>query len=132
MKDSKVKVIVEAMVKAAEKSGEKIAKGMVKSAETTAKSITESAETTVKGIIKSAEKTANAIIDNNTKNAEALKEGFRQIGNSLGGTRAELMMDVLLKQSEANGGKVPEPGSEGWNKSKEIAKQVLKEFSHEE
>lgn len=132
MKDSEVKVIAEAMVKAAEKSGEKIAKGMVKSAETTAKSITESAETTVKGIIKSAEKTANAIIDNNTKNAEALKEGFRQIGTSLGGTRAELMMDVLLKQSEVNGGKIPEPGSDGWNKSKEIAKQVLKEFSHEE
>jgi cell division septum initiation protein DivIVA len=78
MKDSEVKVIAEAMVKAAEKSGEKIAKGMVKSAETTAKSITESAE-----------KTANAIIDNNTKNAE-------------------------------------------WNECKEIAKQVLKEFSHEE
>lgn len=120
MKDSEVKVIAEAMVKAAEKSGEKIAKGLVKSAETTAKSITESAE-----------KTANAIIDNNTKNAEALKEGFRHIGTSLGGTRAELMMDVLLKQSEVNGGKIPEPGSEGWNKSKEIAKQVLKEFSHE-
>ncbi len=50
----------------------------------------------------------------------------------LRGTRAELMMDVLLKQSETNGGKIPEPGSEGWNKSKEIAKQVLKEFSHEE
>ena len=110
MKDSEVKVIAEAMVKAAEKSGEKIAKGLVKSAE----------------------KTANAIIDNNTKNAEALKEGFRQIGNSLGGTRAELMMDVLLKQSEANGGNIPEPGSGKWNECKEIAKQVLKEFSHEE
>jgi len=121
MKDSEVKVIAEAMVKAAEISGEKIAKSMVKSAETTAKSITESAE-----------KTANAIIDNNTKNAEALKEGFREVGKSLGGTRAELMMDVLLKQSETNGGKIPEPGSDGWNKSKEIAKQVLKEFSHEE
>ncbi len=105
---------------------------MVKSAETTAKSITESAEATAKSIIKSTEKTANAIIDNNTKNAEALKEGFRHIGTSLGGTRAELMMDVLLKQSEVNGGKIPEPGSDGWNKSKEIAKQVLKEFSHEE
>ena len=132
MKDSEVKVIAEAMVKAAEKSGEKIAKGMVKSAETTAKSITESAETTVKGIIKSAEKTANAIIDNNTKNAEALKEGFRQIANSLGGTRAELMMDVLLKRSETNGGNIPEPGSKKWNECKEIAKQVLREFSHEE
>ncbi len=121
MKHSEVKMFAKAMVKAAEKSGEKIAKGLVKSAETTAKSITESAE-----------KTANAIIDNNTKNAEALKEGFREVGKSLGGTRAELMMDVLLKQSEVNGGKIPEPGSDGWNKSKEIAKQVLKEFSHEE
>ena len=120
MKDSEVKVIAEAMVETAEKSGEKIAKGMVKSAEATAKSI-----------IKSAEKTVNAIIDNNTKNAEALKEGFRQIGNSLGGTRAELMMDVLLKQSETNGGNIPEPGSKKWNECKEIAKQVLKEFSHE-
>ena len=109
MKDSEVMVIAEAMVKAAEKSGEKIAKG----------------------IVKSAEKTANAIIDNNTKNAEALKEGFKHIGNSLGGTRAELMMDVLLKQSEVNGGRIPDPGSEGWNKSREIAKQVLKEFSDE-
>ena len=42
------------------------------------------------------------------------------------------MIDVLLKQSEANGGKISELGSEGCNKSKEIAKQVLKEFSHEE
>ena len=131
MKVSEAKIIAEGMVNAADKSGEKIAKGMVKSAEITAKSITESAEATAKSIIESAAKTANAIIDNNTKNAEALKEGFREIGKSLGGTRAELMMDVLLKQSEANGGKIPEPGSEGWNKSKEIAKQVLKEFSDE-
>ena len=132
MKYSEVKMFAKAMVEAAEKSGEKIAKGMVKSADKTARSITESAEAAAKSMIRSTEKTANAIIDNNTKNAEALKEGFRQIGNSLGGTRAELMMDVLLKQSEANGGKIPEPGSDGWNKSKEIAKQVLKEFSHEE
>ncbi len=45
---SEAKMIAEAMVKAADKSGERIAKG----------------------IVKSAEKTANAIIDNNTKNAE--------------------------------------------------------------
>ncbi|NIU58373.1 MAG: hypothetical protein GWN67_18890 [Phycisphaerae bacterium] len=121
MKISEAKIIAEGMVKAAEKSGEKIAKGIEKSAEATAKSI-----------IQSSEKTANAIIDNNTKNAEALKEGFRQIANSLRGTRAELMMDVLLRQSEVNGGKIPEPGSEEWNKSKEVAQQVLKEFSHEE
>lgn len=68
---------------------------------------------------------------NDSQNAEALKNGFREIGKSLGGTRAELMMDVLLKQSEVNGGKIPEPGSEEWNKCKEIAKQVLKEFSDE-
>jgi cell division septum initiation protein DivIVA len=132
MKDSEIKVIAEAMVKAAEISGEKIAKGMVKSAETTARSITESAEATAKSITQSTEKIANAIIDNNTKNAEALKEGFREVGKSLGGTRAELMMDVLLKQSETNGGNIPEPGSKKWNECKEIAKQVLKEFSHEE
>lgn len=107
---SEAKIIAEAIVKASEKSGEKIAKGMTESAE----------------------KLANAIIDNNTKNAEALKEGFREVGKSLGGTRAELMMDVLLKQSESNGGTIPEPGSEGWNKSKEIAKHVLKEFSNED
>jgi len=104
MKLSEAKIVTEGMVKAAEKSGEKVAKGMIKSAETTAKSITESAEAKAKSIIKSAEKTANAIIDNNTKNPEALKEGFRQIARSFGGTRAELMMDVLLKQSEGNGG----------------------------
>ncbi len=121
MKMSEARIIAEAMVQSAEKSGEKIAKGMVKSAEVTAKSITDSAE-----------KTAKAIIDNNTKNAEALKEGFREVGKSLRGTRAELMMDVLLKQSEVNGGTIPEPGSERWNKSKEIAKHVLKEFSNEE
>lgn len=131
MKVSEAKIIAEGMVKAAEKSGEKVANGMVKSAETIGKSITESAEVTAKSIIESTEKTANAIIDNNTKSAEALKEGFRQIAKSLGGTRAELMMDVLLKQSEANAGKIPEPGSDRWNKSKEIARQVLKEFSDE-
>ena len=122
---SEARIIADGMVKAAEKSGERIARGIVKSAE-------RSGERIAKGIVESADKTANAIIDNNTKNAEALKEGFRQIANSLRGTRAELMMDVLLKQSEANGGKIPEPGSEKWNKSKEVAKQVLKEFSHEE
>jgi len=106
MKVSEAKIIAEGMVKAAEKSGEKIAEGMVRSAENI----------------------AAAIIDNNTKNADALKEGFREVGKSLGGTRAELMMDVLLKQSEVNGGKIPEPGSEGWIKSKKIAKQVLEEF----
>jgi len=110
MKLSEAEIIAEGMVEAAEKSGEKVAKSM----------------------IKSAEKIANAIIDNNTKNAEALKEGFRQIGNSLGGTRAELMMDVLLKQSESNGENIPEPGSKKWNECKAIAKQVLKEFSDEE
>jgi hypothetical protein len=120
MKISEAEIIAEGMVKATEKSGEKIAKGMVKSAETTAKCMTESVE-----------KIANAIVDNNTKNAEALKEGFREVGKSLGGTRAELMMDVLLKQSEANGGNIPEPGSEEWNKCKDIAKQVLEEFSDE-
>jgi len=129
---SEARIIAEGMIKAAEKSGERIARSIVKSSETTAKSITESAEATAKSIIESSEKTANAIIDNNTKNAEALKEGFRQIANSLRGTRAELMMDVLLKQSETNGGKIPEPGSEKWNKSKEVAKRVLQEFSHEE
>ncbi len=132
MRLSEAKIIAEGMVKAAEKSGKKIAKGMVKSAEATAKSITESAEATAKSITQSTEKIANAIIDNNTKNAEALRDGFREIGKSLGGTRAELMIDVLLKQSEANGGNIPEPGSEKWNECKEIAKQVLKEFSHEE
>jgi len=102
----------------------KIAKGMVKAAEKSGKRI-------AKGMIKSAEEIANAIIDNNTKNAEALKEGFREVGKSLGGTKAELMMDVLLKQSEANGGNIPEPGSTEWNKCKSIAKQVLEEFSDE-
>jgi len=106
MKVSEAKIISEGMVKAAEKSGEKIADGMVRSAENI----------------------ANAIVDNNTKNAKALREGFREVGKSLGGTKAELMMDVLLKQSEVNGGKIPEPGSEGWNMSKKIAKQVLEEF----
>ena len=125
MRDSEVKVIAEAMVKAAEKSGERIAEGMVKSAERSGGRI-------AKGIVESSENIAKSIIHNSTENAEALKEGFREIGRSLRGTRAELMMDVLLKQSEVNGGKIPEPGSEGWNKSKEVAKQVLKEFSHEE
>ena len=109
--------IAEGMTMAAEKSGERIANGMAKSAETTAKSIKESAEIT-----------ANAIIDNNTKNAEALKNGFQEVGKSLGGTRAELMMGVLLKQSESNGGKIPEPGSEEWNTCKRIAEKVLEEF----
>lgn len=86
------------------------------------------AETIAQAMVKSAEKIANAIVDNNTKNAQALREGFREVGKSLGGTKAELMMDVLLKQSEANGGALPEPGSKEWNKCKEIAKQVLKEF----
>jgi hypothetical protein len=82
-------------------------------------------------ITESAEKTGNAVIDNNTKNAEALRDGFREIGKSLGGTRAELMMDVLLKQSEANGWNIPTPGSRKWNECKEVAKQVLREFSDE-
>jgi cell division septum initiation protein DivIVA len=120
MKISEAKIIAEAMVEAAEKSGDKVARGIVKSAETTAK-----------GMTKSAEKIANAIIDNNTKNFEALKEGFREVGKCLSGTKAELMMDVLLKQSEANGGNIPEPGSKEWNKCKDIAKQVLEEFSDE-
>lgn len=83
------------------------------------------------GMVKAAEKIASAIVDNNTKNAEALREGFREVGRSLGGTKAELMMDVLLKQSEANGGNMPEPGSNEWNKCKSVAKQVLEEFSDE-
>jgi len=61
------------------------------------------AEKMAQGMVQSAEKIANAIVDNNTKNAEVLREGFREVGKSLGGTKAELMMDVLLKQSEANG-----------------------------
>ena len=125
MKVSEVGTIADAMVKAAEKSGERIAKGMVKSAE-------RSGERIARGIVESSENIAKSIVHNSTENAEALKEGFREIGRSLRGTRAELMMDVLLKQSEANGGKIPDPGSGEWNRSKEIAKQVLKEFSHEE
>lgn len=106
---SEARVIAEGMVKAVEKSGEKIARG----------------------IVESAGQIASAIIDNNTKNAEALREGFTGIRKSLGGTRAELMMHVLLKQSEANGGNIPEPGSNEWNKCKSVAKQVLEEFSDE-
>ena len=83
------------------------------------------AEAMVKAAEKSGEKIARGL-------KEGLCEGFSEVAKGLGGTRAELMMDVLLKQSEANGGNIPEPGSEGWNKSREIAKQVLKEFSHEE
>jgi hypothetical protein len=106
---SEARIIAEGMVKAVERSGEKIARGM----------------------IESAREIASAIIDNNTKNAEALGEGFRGIRKSLGGTKAELMMDVLLKQSEANGGNIPEPGSNEWNRCKLVAKQVLEEFSDE-
>jgi len=109
MSVSEARIIAEGMVKAVEKSGQKIAKGMIESA----------------GEI------ANAIVDNNTKNAEALRDGFWGIRKSLGGTKAELMMDVLLKQSEANGGNIPEPGSKEWNKCREIARQVLEEFSDE-
>jgi len=82
------------------------------------------AEGMVKAAEKSGEKIAKGI-------KEGLCEGFSEVAKGLHGTRAELMMDVLLKQSEANGGKIPDPGSEGWNKSREIAKQVLKEFSDE-
>jgi hypothetical protein len=39
MKVSEAKIIAEGMVKAAEKSGEKVAKSIVKSAETTAKGV---------------------------------------------------------------------------------------------
>lgn len=113
MQDSEAKIIAEGMVQAAERSGDRIARGMVKSAE------------------KSAERIANAIVDNNTKNAEALREGFRDVAKSLSGTKAELMMDVLLRRSEANGGDIPEPGSDEWNKCKQVATKVLKEFSDE-
>jgi len=92
-----------------------IAEGMVKSAEKLANAI-----------IDNNTKNANAIIDSNTKNAEALRDGFKEVGKSLGGTKAELMMDVLLKQ--ANGGDLPEPGSDEWNKCRDISKKVLEEF----
>jgi len=82
------------------------------------------AEAMVKAAEKSGEKMAQGI-------KEGLCEGFSEVAEGLGGTRAELMMDVLLKQSEGNGGNIPEPGSGKWNECKEIAKQVLKEFSDE-
>jgi len=82
------------------------------------------AEAMIKAAEKSGEKIAQGIKD-------GLCEGFSEVAKGLHGTRAELMMDVLLRQSEVDGGKIPEPGSAEWNKSKEIAKRVLEEFSDE-
>jgi hypothetical protein len=103
-----------------------IAEGMVKSAEKIANAIIDNNTKNANAIIDSNTKNANAIIYNSTKNAEALRDGFKEVGKSLGGTKAELMMDVLLKQ--ANGGDLPEPGSDEWNKCRDISKKVLEEF----
>ena len=83
------------------------------------------AEGMVKAAEKSGEKIAQGI-------KEGLCEGLSKVAEGLSGSKAELMMDVLLKQTEANGGSIPEPGSKEWNKCKSIAKQVLEEFSDEE
>ena len=83
------------------------------------------------GMIKSTEKIAGAIIDNNTKNADALMVGFSTIGSSLSGTRAEIMLDLLMFEARNNGGEIPKPHSDKWKKCKGIAETLLKEFSYE-
>lgn len=96
-----------------------------------AEGIVKGFEKMANGIEKSSERNSQAIIESSEKNAQAILDGFREtaklIGSSLGGTRAELMMDCLL--AKANGsGKIPEPGSDEWNACKKIADRVLEEF----
>lgn len=77
------------------------------------------AEAMVKAAEKSGEKVAQGI-------KEGLCEGFSEVAKGLRGTRAELMMDCLLKKAE--NGKIPEPDTEEWNTCKKIADKVLEEF----
>lgn len=91
-----VEKIAEGMVAAAEKSGEKIAEG----------------------IVKSSENIANGIRDGFSGTA-------KEIGKALGGTRAELMLKILLS---SNGGKIPDPESPEWKDAKEKTQKILQAF----
>lgn len=91
MEMSEAQIIANAMIEAAEKSGEKIAMGI----------------------------------------KEGLCEGLNKVAEGLSGTKAELMMDLLLVEAKNNGGKIPPVGSEIWNQCKETTDNVIKEFSHE-
>jgi len=91
---------------------------------------TREAEIIANGIVRGFEKTANSMDRNSERNAQAIIRGFREtarsIGESLGGTKAELMMDCLLKKSED--GKILKPDSDEWNECRAISKRVLEEF----
>lgn len=127
MEKDDAKVIADGIVK----GFEKMANSTERSSERNAQAIVESSEKNAQAIRESSEMNTQAIIKSSERNAQAILDGFREtaklIGRSLGGTRAELMMDCLL--AKANGsGKIPEPGSEEWNDCKKIADKVLEEF----
>lgn len=77
-----------------------------------------------------AEIIADGIKKSSKRNSKAIITGFREsskeIGKSLGGTRAELMNDCLLKLTR--NGKIPRRGSRKWSRCKKMAIDVLEEF----
>ena len=99
-------------------------------AEIIADGIVKGFEKTANSIDRSSERSAQAIIQGSEINAQAIVQGFREtariIGKSLGGTRAELMMDCLLLKSKD--GTIPKPDSKEWDVCKTITTTVLEEF----
>ena len=98
---------------------------------------TEEAKVIAEGIEKMAEKIANGMVAAAEKSGEKVADGIRdgfgatakEIGKSLGGTRAELMLKLL---TVPNGTEIPDPDTEKWKKCKKITDGLLKEFTSSE
>ncbi len=82
----------------------------------------EGIEKIAKGMVAAAEKSGEKI-------AEGIRDGFsetaKEIGKALGGTRAELMLKILMS---SNGGKIPEPESPEWADARKKTEKILHEF----
>ncbi len=95
---------------------------------------TEEAKVIAEGIEKTAEKIANGMITaaekSGEKVAERIRVGFgetaKEIGKSLGGTRAKLMLKLLTLP---NGTEIPTPDTDQWKKCKRITDGLLEEFA---
>jgi len=118
MNEEDAKIFANAMVKAAEASGAKIAEGVV-----------ESSTRIAKGMVENSKEIAQGMVNSSVKIAEGIKDGFgetaMELNKSLSGTKAELILKLLTRP---NGTEIPEPESDKWIAYEKIVDKLLKKY----
>lgn len=122
MEISEAKIIADGIVSGMVASSRETANAIIKSSRETANAIIKSSENLSREMSRSSEKSIRAIQDNSENNSHNLVKGFQCVANSMGGTKAELMLKCLSEKS--NGGPLPAYNS----KCKEYAQNLIAEF----